>query len=250
MPRITDYQDTATAGIKSRTSSGRRVWLEPSLLIALIALVACIPLAVVIDQVKIQSIYLSSPLGTDEQGLLSRHLKQLKGQNFWRLDVQATQQSLENLDWVLHSSVRKHWPGTLIVGITPEVPVASWNNQGFLNAAGKPILSLAAPKHLPRIDAQDSYSHIAAQLLALAREHFGSIKACQINAEGEAVITLATSDTLIYLGTSEFKSKITRAAQLLEKARSIGKQISRIDTRYSGGVAVVWRHQAKLVAVP
>ena len=50
---------------------------------------------------------------------------------------------IEALPWVARVSVRRTWPDAVSLYITEQVPVARWNSQQLLNAAGQPFAAIA-----------------------------------------------------------------------------------------------------------
>ncbi len=53
---------------------------------------------------------------------------------FLSIDLRAIEKSLQALNWVEKASVRRQWPGMLIIRVTEQRPIARWGKHGLLNA--------------------------------------------------------------------------------------------------------------------
>jgi len=73
---------------------------------------------------------------------------------FFNVDVAAIRSAVEALPWVERAKVRRVWPATLRVNVAEQRPVATWNSDGYLNAAGEAFFPQAGklPQDLPQLD--------------------------------------------------------------------------------------------------
>ncbi|MBW3566843.1 MAG: FtsQ-type POTRA domain-containing protein [Proteobacteria bacterium] len=63
---------------------------------------------------------------------------------FAGIDIRGAQQALEALPWVADAAVRRQWPGTLVVELREEKPVATWFGTALMNARGHVFIDGAA----------------------------------------------------------------------------------------------------------
>lgn len=163
------------------------------------------------------------------------------------LDVSALRHSLEAESWIDSVELRKQWPATVYVHITEQIPVAYWQQKGFVNYRGEIFFppTVTAAMDLPRLFGStdqgeaifDIYQHLNALL-----QH-----------RGMAVKTLHKSDLGIYQvalsnGVNLVFDEQQRTVQLRKLAVvydqyliDVADRIEKIDLRYNNGLAVAWR---------
>ncbi|UQB42592.1 cell division protein FtsQ/DivIB [Thiomicrospira microaerophila] len=57
-------------------------------------------------------------------------------QGFWKVDLLALQQTLENLAWISSAEVQRYWPANLKIKIREHQPIARWGEQSLVTADG------------------------------------------------------------------------------------------------------------------
>jgi len=170
---------------------------------------------------------------------------------FMSQNVDIIQQQLERLPWIKQVSVRKQWPDELKIHLVEYVPVARWNDQHVVDAAG---VSFTLPFHpgapsqdMPLLygpegsekEVMDAFYHRAGEL---HKVHL-NLKAIAMTARHSW--QLVTSDGMrIELGRGEDDKRlqrfITLYPELVKQAQADNKTISYVDLRYDSGAAVGW----------
>lgn len=94
---------------------------------------------------KIQRVVIELPENSPiEAQALAALLAPYEGNRFLQLPLEEVQHQLKKHPWVAWAHVRKVWPGTLVVQVQPQVPVARWGETGLVNAQGEVFY----PKHI------------------------------------------------------------------------------------------------------
>ena len=82
--------------------------------------------------------------------------RQVRG-TFFTVDLEAVRESLEKLPWVREARVERRWPDTLVVSLTEHVPLARWNDDALVSAAGEVFVAADSAK-LPRLSGPEESS--------------------------------------------------------------------------------------------
>ncbi|MEY3041310.1 MAG: Cell division protein FtsQ [Pseudomonadota bacterium] len=163
------------------------------------------------------------------------------------LDVVALQARLAEESWVASASLRREWPDTLRVQVTPEVPVARWRDEALLSNRGRIIDPLwdNVEGVLPSLAGPEGS---AAQLMAtylrvaeMLKSHQLTVQRLEESAAGDIEVTLK-GGVRLRLGTDAQVARLRRVDAVLTAA--LGTQLDRVDSidaRYDNGVAVAWR---------
>ena len=157
-------------------------------------------------------------------------------------DIRKVKGALEAADWIFRARIGYEWPDTLAIRVVPEVPIAYWNDDGFINQDGIVLHSdHIIGGDLPRLrgpaGSEKELMHHYRTLGLLLMDQGRSIEAISMNQRRG--ISLETDDgVLVMLGNMDIKTRLQRylavAAQL-----PVEQKIRRVDARYSKGVAVL-----------
>jgi cell division protein FtsQ len=173
--------------------------------------------------------------------------RQFIGKGFLTLDLDQVKAAFEASPWISQANIRRLWPDTLKVEIKEKVPVAYWNNKGFLDLSGEPFY----PKgnrpdlNLPKLSGDDAQSvQIYAQYQAY-QQYFKpkgvDIVSTAQSEQGEWALS-TIEGIQIYLGERPDADQLKRIALLLESLTDSERhQMGYIDARYTNGVAVKWQ---------
>jgi cell division protein FtsQ len=169
---------------------------------------------------------------------------------FMTQDVNIIQQQIERLPWIKQASVRKQWPDELKIHLVEYVPMARWNDQHMVDAAGNSF-SVPAPRTrnqtLPKLfgpegsekEVLTGYRDMS-EVLAKARF---TLKEAAMTARRSWVLTL-NNDIKLNLGRGDTMKRLNRFVELYpvlqQQAQTDGKIISTVDLRYDSGAAVGW----------
>lgn len=173
--------------------------------------------------------------------------KQLKGQGFFRVDLDRMQNMVEAMPWVARANVRRSWPHTLVVGVVEQVPVATWDGVGLLNADGKVFVAQAhaIPAALPQLVGPDGASGRVLQTfteMSAVLENDGlQIRKLTLNPRGGWRLLL-DDGIEVRLGRDDMSARLARFARIVVQAlnRKLD-EINYVDMRYTNGFAVGWK---------
>jgi len=170
-----------------------------------------------------------------------------QSERFLTLCPRALRQHLHERPWIDRVSVWKHWPGRIIVKISPEVPVAVHANGELLDSEGRFIGDvLASGEMLTRISAVPGREAEAVYLMRQARQQLharlGRISDVTWGMDRDVRIRFASGASL-HLGRREHLARLELTRQLVERiSEKNDYMIGTIDTRYrNDGIAVTWR---------
>ncbi len=169
---------------------------------------------------------------------------------FMTQDVNIIQQQIERLPWIKQASVRKQWPDELKIHLVEYVPMARWNDQHMVDAAGNSFsvpASRTRNQSLPKLfgpegsekEVLTGYRDMS-EVLAKARF---TLKEAAMTARRSWVLTL-NNDIKLNLGRGDTMKRLNRFVELYpvlqQQAQADGKIISYVDLRYDSGAAVGW----------
>jgi cell division protein FtsQ len=168
------------------------------------------------------------------------------GTGYFMVDLPRIRDELLALPLVHEVTVRRAWPDRLLVFITEQVPVLRFGEHGYLNPYAdvfEPGVALPAAD-LPLVDGPPGSGKL---LLKRFDEFSGLLEPTGLRIrtmllDGKHAWRMELSNgCLVLLGRRDVAGKARELAALLGGAwASDHGRISRIDMRYSNGVAVVW----------
>lgn len=161
--------------------------------------------------------------------------------------IDDIKQILDRVSWIRQVDVMRRWPNRITVTVIPESPIAVWNSNAFLDDRGvvfrSPFLSGAG---LARLDGptgsedevMEQYQQLAKALGRLGR----SIGTLKLDERGAWDFT-TEGGIRVMLGKDDIMDRFQRFLLVLDSKQLAPRvaDVSRIDTRYSNGVAVSWK---------
>jgi cell division protein FtsQ len=159
-------------------------------------------------------------------------------------EVEQLKQTLSELDWVHHASVRKNWPQAIEVEVFPESVIAYWNDNGFINREGRVLYTkMLVGGDLPHLygpgDAELVVMEQYQQLSQMLNNHGHEIKTLTVTERGSWSLE-TESGVQVLLGKEDLKARMRRfltvSVRLAE--RGDARFVERMDARYINGVAV------------
>lgn len=166
---------------------------------------------------------------------------------FLDVDLVAARRKLEALPWIAAAEIRRKWPGTLVIEISEQVPIACWGERGLLNAAGELFLSDAdhVPAELPRLKGPPgTEAAVAARYFRLQSElERRGMAAVAMSLDERGAWAFELSDGVkVRLGANGVEERTERFLQALDNvlAHKTG-EVAYIDMRYPNGFAVGWK---------
>ena len=162
---------------------------------------------------------------------------------FFSLDEQGLTQRLQRLPWMRSVSLRKVWPGRLVLKIVEKQPLARWNQHGVLDQDQNLFYPQVPPQQtLPLLQGESSnYMQLWEQyqrLQAMLQPLEWHIARLELSAAGRWTLTCTNGVTLI-LGANAPEQRLARFISFYPKVlEREGKMPKRIDLRYPHGFVV------------
>lgn len=173
------------------------------------------------------------------------------GKSYFATDLSEIKASLERRPWVESAAVRRVWPDRLLIDIREKKPLAYWTDGRLVSRTGQlfapPNPEVAGP--LPRLAGPDERVR---DVIAMARTMSDRLVARGLGFSGLALEhrgawTLQLANGIeVVLGRDQVEQRFERFMTVYENrlaARS--NEVSRVDARYTNGVAVQWKAEAE-----
>ncbi len=183
-------------------------------------------------------------------------VRALGPRSWFSIDLDEVERVVRGVPWVYDASVRRRWPGKLVVTVSQATPFARFNDSGWVNRAGEP-LTLPRDFHgarLPRLyGPADRAAEIAERYVELAALFDGvdvvAPVSLALDARGSLEMRLASSvapeapPVAVIIGRESQVERVSRLAASLqaplaaERAAELASAAV-IDLRYPNGFAV------------
>ncbi|MCH2058777.1 MAG: cell division protein FtsQ/DivIB [Thalassotalea sp.] len=201
------------------------------------------------EAAPVTSVKISGEMPYTQRSDIMKALDELNTSNFFKVDVNRVQETINDLPWVYSVAVRKQWPNELKIYVVDQSPIARWNGDFFINEYGTAFQADAGRVNhkLPAF-----YGPEGSELVAL--DNFKSLNKLltyRSLAIDELVLSerfswqLTLSDGVqVNLGREERVERIQRFMDIypqIKTYRKEGEEIDYIDLRYDTGVAVGWK---------
>jgi len=176
------------------------------------------------------------------------------GKSYFATDLEEIKAELEQRPWVASAAVKRVWPGRLEIDIREKKPLAYWGDGRLVSRSGqlfKPPNPEAAGR-LPRLSGPDERVR---EVIAMARSmsdkllNYGlGFSGLTLETRGAWTLTL-NSGVEVVLGRDQVERRFERFITVYEnRLASRLDEVSRVDARYSNGVAVQWKAEAAKAA--
>jgi cell division protein FtsQ len=228
-----------------------KLWVNLALLVGVLAVVLPLSGLLVLRDgswFPVRWVTVSGPLQRVSAEQVRASVAPLLEGGLLRVSPQKVRQTIEALPWVDRAEVRKEWPGTLSVRLTERSALARWGTDQLITTEGEQLdLSTAqALGDMPQLSGpaarqQDLIEFYQAAAKALGDSRIG-IVAAHFSPSGGLTVTL-DDGTSVLLGSDQLLDRWERFLNALPKLRenAAGRNLERVDLRYSHGFAVRWR---------
>ncbi|KXU38403.1 hypothetical protein AXE65_01425 [Ventosimonas gracilis] len=211
-----------------------------------------------LDQPLAQVQLVTSTANIDQQQVQQRLAPLFARSGFFSLDLDAARRELESLPLIAHASLRRRWPGQLVVQLQMHQPLARWGEQGLL-ASGGQVLAEGA-QHYPQLPQligpigseealfkqyqqfEQMLRPLGLSVVRLVQQERGSGFLTAKALSGDRVVELA-------LGSGQWMEKMQRFIHFVRQGALSLSELARVDLRHRNGFAVVSR-QAEPKAAP
>ncbi len=164
---------------------------------------------------------------------------------FMSQDVKVLQETVEDIPWVAHASIRKQWPDTIKVFLTEYAAVAIWNGTELLNKQGNVFngdidklsgerVKLYGPLGSSK-EVLDVWRDVSPKFAALNL----NISSLLLN-DRRAWQIILDNGIRLELGKEYLQERIERFLSLYRNLGSDSQRVSYIDLRYDTGASVGW----------
>jgi cell division protein FtsQ len=166
---------------------------------------------------------------------------------FLSADLHVMRAELVSIPWVANANIRRHWPGSIEVNITEELPAACWDGTGLLNIDGELFVQniTHVPAELPQLAGPDgSEQRVAKMFFAIQRrlEQRGmAAVALNLDRRGAWEVRLS-SGIRVRLGASFVDDRLDRFFEAVDKVIAVeAERVDYVDMRYTNGFAIGWK---------
>ena len=154
--------------------------------------------------------------------------------------IEQVKQHLEAIDWIYQVNVSLHWPDKLTVEVVPQMPIAYWNDDAFINEVGEVFRSeFLVGGDLPLLYGPQGQE-------ARVMEHYQKLSRAMLKS-GHFIDVLKVSDrgaiefenqhgVIVVLGNVDINQRLGRFLKVADALEFQG--VVRVDARYTNGVAV------------
>lgn len=165
------------------------------------------------------------------------------------IDLDRIYQDVMALPWVEDASIRRRWPGELVITVVEKKPLATWNRDQLLSTRGvvftppslqglPPLPALAGPEG-SHAEVLAEYNTVRNQLDTLG------LQVTRLSQDERESWQLEVKDGFsLRLGRKAIDERLQRFVDLYPKY--FEKQKNRIryfDMRYSNGLAIAWQEE-------
>ena len=169
------------------------------------------------------------------------------GKSYFATDLEAIKSELEQRPWVASAAVKRVWPGRLEIDIREKKPLAYWTDGRLVSRSGE-LFTPPNPEvagRLPRLAGPDERVR---EVITMARTmserlvgHGLGFAGLSLETRGAWTLTL-NSGVEVVLGRDQVSRRFERFITVYEnRLASRLNEVSRVDARYSNGVAVQWK---------
>ncbi|HET8849401.1 MAG TPA: cell division protein FtsQ/DivIB [Marinobacter sp.] len=226
-------------------------WLQVGMGATIVLLAAMVPwatdrLLTAMDQ-QILAVDISGEFVGDSQLAVERAASAWIGKSYFATDLSEIKAELERRPWVDSAAVKRVWPGRLEIDIREKKPLAYWGDGRLVSRSGE----LFAPPNpevagsLPTLSGPDErVRDVIAMAQTMSDRLLGyGLGFAGLSLEQRGAWTLSLSNGIeVVLGRDQVEERFERFIAVYEsRLADRVDDVSRIDARYSNGVAVQWK---------
>lgn len=228
-----------------------RLWISLAVGIALLAV--ALPLSGLLGLKSgsffpVRWVQVSGPLKRISAEQVRSSVAPLLAEGLFALSAREVKAVVEALPWVERAEVRKIWPGTIAVRVSERSALARWGEDQLITTEGKHLAVGSADGlgDMPQLSGppgrqQELIDFYRDAAPALADSRVG-IVAARLSEGGGLTVTL-DDGTRVLLGSDAVLERWQRFVKALPdlRAQAQGRNLERVDLRYTHGLAVRWR---------
>ncbi|MEP3589457.1 MAG: cell division protein FtsQ/DivIB [Marinobacter sp.] len=233
-------------------------WLQVGLGATVVLLAALVPwgtdrLLTAMDQ-QILAVDVQGQFIGDSRVDLERAAGAWIGKSYFSTDLADIKASLEQRPWVESAAVKRVWPGRLVIDIREKKPLAYWSDGRLVSRSGE-LFSPPNPEvagRLPKLSGPDErVREVITMARKMSEQLYGyglGFAGLALEARGAWTLTLANGIEVV-LGRDKVEQRFERFITVYEnRLASRVDEVSRVDARYTNGIAVQWKADAAVAA--
>ncbi|MFO8141037.1 MAG: cell division protein FtsQ/DivIB [Marinobacter sp.] len=233
-------------------------WFQVGLGVTIVLLAAMVPwatdrLLTAMDQ-QIVAVDVRGEFVGDSRIAVERSAGAWIGKSYFATDLAEIKAELEQRPWVASAAIKRVWPGRLEIDIREKKPLAYWTDGRLVSRSGQ-LFSPPNPEvagRLPRLAGPDARIR---EVIAMARSMSDQLAGfglgfAGLSVEQRGAWTLTLSNGIeVVLGRDQVEQRFERFITVYENRLAARvDEVSRVDVRYSNGVAVQWKADAGIAA--
>ncbi|GAA0848706.1 cell division protein FtsQ/DivIB [Marinobacter szutsaonensis] len=226
-------------------------WLQVGLGALIVLLAALVPWGTgkvlsAMDQ-QILAIDVNGDFVGDSRVAIEREAGNWIGKSYFATDLSEIKNELEQRPWVASAAVRRVWPDRLVIDIREKKPLAYWTDGRLVSRTGE-LFTPPNPEvagRLPRLAGPDERVREVIRMAQTMNDRLVShglgFAGLSLEARGAWTLTLANGIQVV-LGRDQVDERFERFMTVYEtRLASRSDEVSRVDARYTNGVAVQWK---------
>jgi len=189
---------------------------------------------------QVNFISVTGELTISEKSFIEQRLAQHESLS----NIDDVKQDLESVGWVHTAHVTLHWPDEIVIRIVPQVAIAYWNDDAFIDSEGVAFESahyiggelpqLYGPVGKEKV-VMGHYQKLSRALLRSG--HF--IEVLQLNDRGSLEFE-SRGGVRVALGNVDIEQRLQRFLKVSKQIEGMDNvpEIAKFDARYINGVAI------------
>jgi cell division protein FtsQ len=222
--------------------------LRKLVLVILPVIVVCLLVAAghyYVHPPKINKVIVRGQLQHIKIATISTTIQEIIGANFFTCNTNNLLQRLLLIPWVAEVTMQRVWPGKIVIDITEEKALASWNNNYLINRAGNTfkVDDDEQREQLPALLGPVKYKQQIINTYFILRDiamHNSSFNIKRVVVDDGYSWTVTMQDDLkVKLGSHDLENRMTIFSRTYPKIAQMRKAVV-VDLRYSSGMAIQW----------
>lgn len=182
-------------------------------------------------------------------------------ENFLFVDLHMLKNQIEAFPLIDKVGIRRIWPDELVIDITEEMPVATWNNKMVMDTEAEvfKVKNLSSFAALPKLFGPEDSKKLIMQKyfeMSIVLQKIGlTVTKITLEARGAWELELTVSEAKdeavavrLILGRDFLNEKLGRFISIYKSflSQHVSK-VSIVDARYTNGLAITWNMQTAAV---
>lgn len=226
-------------------------WLQVGMGAVIVLLAALVPWGTgkvlgAMDQ-QILAVDVKGELVGDSKIAIERAAGNWIGKSYFATDLSEIKDSLEGRPWVESAAVRRVWPDRLAIDIREKKPLAYWTDGRLVSRTGELFLppNPEVAGRLPKLAGPDERVRDVIRMAQTMSEQLVGygLNFAGLSLEHRGAWTLQLTNGIeVVLGRDQVEQRFERFITVYEtRLASRSDEVSRVDARYTNGVAVQWK---------